>query len=235
MIKDVLSIVIPCKNEEDYILETLSSIQKQKGALDLKVIIADAKSTDRTRDLIRLFAEKSILDIKIIDGGSVSYGRNFGASLVDTKYILFIDADTILYDDDIIQKTVKAIRNKKYDIVTCKIRSNSKSLASKLTFKTFNLIQRLMPDTFSTGVYMAVKKSDFDRLGGFDETVHQSEDYLFSKQYDKKKFKILNSFVGQDDRRFKKLGYFGMIKLMFNNYINRNNIDHFRRDTNYWN
>jgi glycosyltransferase involved in cell wall biosynthesis len=235
MIKEVLSIVIPCKNEEDYILETLSSIQKQKGVLGLKVIIADANSTDKTRDLIRLFAEQPILNIEIVDGGHVSYGRNFGASLVDTKYILFIDADTILYDDDVIQKTVKTIENKKYDIVTCKIRSNSKSLASKLTFKTFNFIQRLMPDTFSTGVYMAVKKYDFDRLGGFDETVHQSEDYLYSKQYDKKKFKILDNFVGQDDRRFKKLGYFGMIKLMFRNYTNRNNIDHFRRDINYWN
>ena len=88
-----------------------------------------------------------------------------------------------------IANAIKTIidNNKKYDIVTCKIRSSSKSLASKITFKTFNLIQRLMPDTFSTGIYMAVKKSDFDRLGGFDETVHQSEDYLYSKQYNKKK------------------------------------------------
>ena len=112
MIKDVLSIVIPCKNEENYILETLSSIQKQKGVLGLKVIIADANSTDRTRDLIRLFAEQPILNIEIIDGGSVSYGRNFGASLVDTKYILFIDADTILYDDDVIQKVKNKVNKK---------------------------------------------------------------------------------------------------------------------------
>lgn len=234
MIKDILTIIIPCKNEEDYILETLSSIQKQKGVLGLRVIIADANSIDKTRDRIRVFAEKSILKIEIADGGSVSYGRNLGASLANTKYIIFIDADTILYDNDVIQKTIKSIRNKKYDIVTCKIRSNSKSLLSKLIFKIFNLMQKLIPYTFSTGVYMAVKKSDFDRLGGFDETVHQSEDYLYSKQYSKSKFKILDSFVGQDDRRFKKMGYFGMLKMIFNNYINRNNIDHFRKDVNYW-
>jgi glycosyltransferase involved in cell wall biosynthesis len=236
MIKDVLTIVIPCKNEENYIIETLASIHKQIGIEGTRIIIADAFSTDNTRARIELFANYTkTINIEIIDGGFVSYGRNLGANLAQTKLVLFIDADTILYEDDIITKSVDYMLSAKYDILTCKIRSNSKSIMSKIFFKSFYTIQRLLPETFSTGVYMMVRKSDFVRLGGFDETLHQSEDYFYSRNYKKSKFKILNRFAGQDDRRFKKMGYIGMLKLLISNYINRNNISHFQKDTNYWN
>jgi glycosyltransferase involved in cell wall biosynthesis len=236
MIKDVLTIVIPCKNEEDYIIETLASIHKQIGIEGTKVIIADAFSTDHTRARIKLFANytKSI-NIEIVDGGFVSYGRNLGATLAQTKLVLFMDADTILFENDIISKSVNYMLTAKYDILTCKIKSNSKSIMSKIFFKSFYAIQKLLPETFSTGVYMMVRKSDWARLGGFDETLHQSEDYFYSRNYKKSKFKILNRFVGQDDRRFKKMGYIGMLKLLIGNYINRNNKSHFQKDTNYWN
>ena len=52
MIKEYLSIVIPCKNEEFYILKTLESIQQQNFSNELQIIIADAQSTDKTRELI---------------------------------------------------------------------------------------------------------------------------------------------------------------------------------------
>jgi hypothetical protein len=91
-----------------------------------------------------------------------------------------------------------------------------------------------MSETFSTGVYMMVNRKEFEKLGGFNEALHQSEDYIFSRQIPKNKFKILKLTVGQDDRRYKKIGYFGMIKLVILNWFNRNNLDHFKKDTNYW-
>ena len=32
----------------------------------------------------------------------------------------------------------------------------------------------------------------------------------------------------------KKMGYFKMIKLLLNNYRNRNNIEYFKKDIGYW-
>ena len=50
----------------------------------------------------------------------------------------------------------------------------------------------------------------------------------------KKYFKIIDRHVGQDDRRFKKMGYMFMIVLLIKGFINRNNMDYFKKDVGYW-
>jgi GT2 family glycosyltransferase len=96
-------------------------------------------------------------------------------------------------------------------------------------------MQEIMKETFSTGTYMAVRTSVFRDLGGFDETLNHSEDYFFSRKIPKERFRILNCKIGQDDRRFKKMGYYGMLKMIINNFINKNNVEYFKKDIGYWN
>jgi hypothetical protein len=104
-----------------------------------------------------------------------------------------------------------------------------------IVFCLFNFIQAyLLKSPFSTGVYFFTERDEFLRLGGFDETATQSEDYLLSKKYNREDFTILKHYVGQDDRRFRKMGYIGFLKLIVKNYLNRNDIQHFRKNTNYW-
>ena len=233
MIKEYLSIVIPCKNEEFYILKTLESIQQQNFSNELQIIIADAQSTDKTRELINQFKKTSSLNIKIIEGGPVSYGRNAGAKLVTTDWILFMDADSILFNKNTLVESVYQTFKGNL-LITCKQQATVKNFKLSIILWIFNLVQRFMSETFSTGVYMMVNRKEFEKLGGFNEALHQSEDYIFSRQIPKNKFKILKLTVGQDDRRYKKIGYFGMIKLVILNWFNRNNLDHFKKDTNYW-
>lgn len=232
MTKDNLTFVIPCKNEEGYIERTLRSINSQKGIEGTLVIIADGGSTDSTLDIIKRIKKELSIKIKVIKGGSVSEGRNAGAKLVKTEFIVFVDADSVLIDDDIAIKTFLLIDE--FDLITCKTKSISKSLLSKISFTLFEFVRSRMKETFSTGVYMAIRKSEFVELGGFDVTVHQSEDYLLSRKIPKARFNILNSYVGQDDRRFRRMGYFGMIRMLISNYINRDDEEHFRKNINYW-
>lgn len=70
--------------------------------------------------------------------------------------------------------------------------------------------------------------------GQFDEKVAHSEDFLLSKNYNPKKFRILNHHIGQDDRRFRKMGYMGMLKLIISSFINKNNYNFFTKDVGYW-
>jgi hypothetical protein len=100
----------------------------------------------------------------------------------------------------------------------------------------FNLINKIISrkTPFAVGTYFFTTKKRFDELGGFDESLDNSEDYWLSKQYDPKKFRIADYYIGQDDRRFKKMGYFGMIKLIIQGYLNRNNIEFFKKDIGYW-
>ena len=93
-ISSKITIVIPSYNEEFYIYNTLWSISKQKFDGRLKVIIADGNSTDRTLEMIsKALQYFKNLDIEITEGGLVGVARNNGAKLVNTPYILFIDAD----------------------------------------------------------------------------------------------------------------------------------------------
>ena len=88
-LSDKITIVVPCKNEENYIAHLLTHLCNQM--IDgTRIIIADC-STDNTREIIQTM--KGNLNVEVIDGGPVSIAKNRGAQLVTTPYILFIDAD----------------------------------------------------------------------------------------------------------------------------------------------
>jgi glycosyltransferase involved in cell wall biosynthesis len=234
MIKDSLTIIIPCKNEEAYIIKTLESIERQRYSEGLRVIIADANSTDSTRSLINDFAKNSKLSIAIIDGGPVAVGRNAGANLATTNWLLFIDADTQLLNPETLVNCVHHTVFGTYDLITCTVKPAEPNAKVWIAHKLFRLVQAILPESFCPGVFFLIKKSTYIKFDKFDESVHHSEDYLLSKNIEKSRFLILSDGVTQDDRRFKKMGYFGMFKFIFNNYINRKNLDHFRKSINYW-
>jgi glycosyltransferase involved in cell wall biosynthesis len=238
-IKNKVTIVIPCYNEEKYISQTITSIVKQYNINGTKVIIADNNSTDRTRDIINECKEtyKDIINIQLIDGGKVSVARNNGAKLSDTKYTLFLDADSVLIDRDMIDKTLFVSQHNHLHLVTAEISSVSKDIRTSLIFRLFNLSNRIISikTPFAIGGYFFTRTDKFNEFGGFDESLTTSEDFWLSKKYDPKTFKIINRRYGQDDRRFKKMGYLGMVKLILKNFTNKNNIEYFKKDVGYWN
>jgi len=234
MIDKLVTIVIPCKNEELYIGKTLKSISNQIGVNKIRVIIADDKSTDNTQQVI-IEHQKQLtnLQIEIITGGPVAIGRNLGAELVATPYVLFIDADTELVESDILLMATDKLDD--YELITCQIKSSVNTFKSKLIFRVFNFVRKyLMMKPFCTGVFFLTSIESFKQFGGFDETVTNSEDYLLSRQYPLKEFYVLPRYTTQDDRRFKYMGYGKFLKMMFMNYVNRNNIEYFRKDISYW-
>lgn len=229
----IFTVIIPSKNEEGYIYETLKSLNGQYGIYNLKVIIADADSTDRTiSEINRAILDFKNLNIKIIKGGTVSYGRNRGVVESETPFLIFMDADSILLNDRILWETFFNLN--KYDLITIKQKSTTNNIVDNIIWYMFNIIRKLMPESFSTGCYFSISKKKFTELGGFDESVTQSEDYLLSRKIPKNKFKILNKYVGQDSRRFNKMGYMNFLKLIILNYLNKNNIEWFKKDVGYW-
>lgn len=233
MLSKNLTIVIPCKNEEKYIASTLQSINNQIGIQDVDVIIADGGSTDGTINSIKEIQGNLNYNLHLIDGGSVSVGRNRGANHIQKEFILFIDADVTFIENDVILQSYNYIKTN-YDILTCKTVSRSTSLLSKFSFFIFRNVQRYMKECFVTGVYFMTRRDKYIEFGGFDETTKHTEDYLLSRKYKKSRMFILNRGVTQDDRRFKKMGYLNFLRIMIKNYKNRDNIKHFREDINYW-
>ena len=220
-LSDKITIVVPCKNEENYIHHLLESLRSQ-DIDNTRIIIADC-STDLTRQVIQ--DNSAGLTVEIIDGGPVSVAKNNGARLVTTPYILFIDADVRFFKDTVIQDAVDTIESKNLDLVGLNIKCYDNDMRAKIGFTAFNLINHTLKyfSPFAVGAFMLTRRDRFEEYGGFPEQFSTSEDYFLSRKYNPRKFKIVRHYFGQDSRRFKKMGYFGMGKYLIKNFINRNN------------
>ena len=220
-ISDKITIVVPCKNEENYIHHLLDSLRSQDIG-DTRIIIADC-STDNTREVIH--AATGQLNVEIIQGGPVSLAKNNGAHLVTTPYILFIDADVRFFKDTVIQDAVNMIERKNLDLIGLNIKCYDRDLRAKIGFTAFNLINHVLKyvSPFAVGAFMLTRRDKFEQYGGFPEQFATSEDFFLSRKYSPKKFRIIRHHFGQDSRRFKKMGYMGMAKYLVKNFVNRNN------------
>jgi len=218
---DKITIVIPCKNEENYIPYLLTHLRNQMIG-STRIIIADC-STDNTREVIQ--ATKGNLNVEIIDGGPVSIAKNNGARLVTTPYILFIDADVRFFKPTVIRDAVNLIERKNLDLIGLNIKCYDKDLRAKIGFTAFNLINHTLKffSPFAVGAFMLTRRDRFEEYGGFPEQFATSEDFFLSRKYSPRKFRIVRHHFGQDSRRFKKMGYMGMAKYLVKNFVNRNN------------
>jgi glycosyltransferase involved in cell wall biosynthesis len=234
-LSDQITIVVPCKNEEDYIHHLLDSFRSQDIG-DTRIIIADC-STDNTRQVIK--DNSHSLNVKIIKGGPVSEAKNNGAYLAKTPYILFIDADVRFFKDTVIQDAVNEIVSKDLDLVGLNIKCYDNDIRAVIGFTLFNIINHILKyfSPFAVGAFMLTRRDKFNELGGFPEKTVTSEDYFLSRMYSPKKFKIVSHYFGQDSRRFKKMGYFGMATYLVKNFINRNNKAYWDNldSSKYWN
>lgn len=223
-LSDKITIIVPCKNEQDYIGHLLLHLRRQ-GIDDTRIIIADC-STDDTRKVIQ--ALQGNLNVEIIDGGPVSIAKNNGAKLATTPYILFIDSDVIFFSDTVISDCVSEMEKSDLDLIGLYIKCYDGDRRAQIGFMLFNAINNIMKhfSPFAVGAFMLTRTSKFWEFGGFAEKYGTSEDFFLSQKYDIKKFKLMKHYFGQDSRRFDKMGYFGMAWYLIKNFWNRNNQTH---------
>ncbi|HEX4424599.1 MAG TPA: glycosyltransferase [Terriglobales bacterium] len=228
--------MIPAKNEAKLIPRLLNSLANQDYSKmrNTKVLVADANSTDGTQEVVNGF--RVALDVCVIPGGLPSVGRNAGAALAITPYVLFLDADIELASPSLIRRAVELAQNKKLDCVTTNIVCREGNFADKLLYVGNNFFQYLsrLHRPFSTGMFMLFDKQRFDELGGFDARIHFAEDYHLSKQVARSKFGIVRGGVYTTNRRFQKMGHVRVARLFLATAFNFWNKKFFLRDHKYW-
>ena len=236
-LSNLVTIVIPCKNERDIILKTLDLLNYQVDIHNVKVIVCDA-STDGVTKLNLMgrldYDQKDMFDLHLTDGGLPSIARNKGFKLVTTPYVLFMDADVFLLDPKVLKRSIVRIHRYHLDLVTTKFRSDNGKF--NYVYKVFDLIQLLSKwsTPFCLGGYMLVRSETFKSIGGFDEEIKVAEDYMFSKQIKPKKFGRINNIVYTPPRRFENKGVMYMLRLMLSSFFNNNNKEYFTNDKGYW-
>lgn len=231
MIKDLLTVVIPSKNESELIDLTLSHLNKQLNINGTKVIICDS-SDDNTPE-IALSGKYKNLDIIITEGGLPSVARNKGAELSTTPYILFLDADIFLTDPETIKVSVDFIKKYSLHLVTCRFRCRGTYSFVFPVFEFFrDFFKRHSP--CAIGGFMLFNTDKFRSIGGFDNEDKFAEDFHISLKISPLFFDVVNRKIYTTDRRFRKKGLFYMLKMSVLSMLNKNNPEFFKNDHNYW-
>ncbi|MFW9929299.1 MAG: glycosyltransferase, partial [Candidatus Thorarchaeota archaeon] len=180
---NILSIIIPCKNEEDYIGLCLEAILKQENSHEIEIIVVDNGSEDKTLDIVKEYHDK--VHLLNCPDQSVAGLRNFGASISKGIWLAFIDADIELAGDWYFMFKKWLLKNKKMGLSTenivtgstCSIPSNPHWMES-IWFKQLTT-RDLLNDRYINSGHMIVHKNLFEKIGGFNEQLTTGEDEKF--------------------------------------------------------
>ncbi|HEY7098560.1 MAG TPA: glycosyltransferase [Terriglobales bacterium] len=199
-----------------------------------KILVADAHSTDGTPEVVLSFADR--LNVKVIPGGTPSVGRNAGAAIAETRYILFIDADVVPASPSLIRRALELARRKQLQCVTTNIICRNGNFLDRLLYAGNNFFQHLsrLHQPFSTGMFMLFERQRFRDLAGFHEGVLFAEDYLLSKQVPRSKFGIVRGGIYTSNRRFQKMGRLRVARLFLRTAVHHSDQNFFLRDHKYW-
>lgn len=199
----ILSIIIPTYNEEEYLPKLLDSIKSQSFD-DYEIIVADANSTDKTREIAESYG------CIVVDGGLPGVGRNNGARIAKGDYLLFLDSDLIL-TDDYLRNVIYEFRMEHLGIAITQMLPLSDKVTDKLFHDFANYfmvsVEKIKPH--GAGCYgMIAKRSLHEECGGFDESLTFGEDTDYIERLAKKeKFKVLrNAKIGVSTRRLEEEG-----------------------------
>lgn len=176
--KTFVSVIIPTYNRGWIIKEAIDSILAQNYK-DFELIVVDDGSTDNTSEVLAPYEN----DIKVLfqENKGVSAARNRGITEASGQFIAFLDSDDLWLPKKL--STQVEFFNQMPDALICQteevwvrngIRVNPKKRHKKPSGMIFEPSLELC--LISPSAVM-VRRSLFDRVGGFDETLPACEDY----------------------------------------------------------
>jgi cellulose synthase/poly-beta-1,6-N-acetylglucosamine synthase-like glycosyltransferase len=173
-----VTVVVPVRNGEQTIQPLLESLQKlDYNRNKVELIVVDGNSTDKTREIVKQYPVKLIIENR----KGLNIARNVGIKNGNGEIVAFTDADCIVPSNWI----TKIVENFKDPIVSC-VGGSAKALDSDFVSQyADNSIVRLMP--FFTkreelekvkpffrhpaGCNMAFRRKVVEEVGFFDENI----------------------------------------------------------------
>ncbi|MDR2356392.1 MAG: glycosyltransferase [Clostridiales Family XIII bacterium] len=114
---NLISVVIPCYNVENYIVKCLESVLSQSHG-NLEVIVVNDGSTDGTADRIKPYlTDKRVVYMNRPNAG-VSAARNAGTDAARGDFLAFADSDDFLAPD-MYERLYAAVREAGADTAVC--------------------------------------------------------------------------------------------------------------------
>jgi glycosyltransferase involved in cell wall biosynthesis len=170
------SVIIPAYNEQVLLPATLDALQKAMRAIDMagEVIVADNNSNDGTAAIAREHGAAVVFE----PVNQISRARNAGANAARGRYLIFLDADTIL-SAELLQKALNNLSGASCCGGGCKVvyEGELPGIVRGVT----ELWNRLSVGFgMAAGCFVYCLKEAFDAVGGFSQNVYASEEIWFS-------------------------------------------------------
>jgi GT2 family glycosyltransferase len=190
-----VSVLIPAYNEEALIGGVIDSVHLSFASMPdrpYEVIVCDNNSTDRTAEIA---AAKGAM-IVVEPHNQISRARNAAARAARGKWLIFLDADTLL-NPQLLHSTLTCLESGKFvgggsTIAFDKEIHNSFAILLTHVWTTISVLLRL-----AAGSYVFCKREAWAETGGFDEQFYAGEEIFFSRRLKKwgrqrgERFKII--------------------------------------------
>lgn len=193
----LVSVVIPCYNDANYIEKAISSVLSQTYK-NIEIIVVDDGSDELTKSVLERIKDKFSLLIKQNNQGVVK-ARNEGIQKAKGDYIVNLDADDFLEPDFVL----KAVRYLEQNI-SCGVVSSNYSVfnksgfdrkvyldENKITLKDFLLENRISSNAL-------FRKKCWEEIKGYDELFvdgYEDWDFWINIVSNGWKIKIINEFL----------------------------------------
>jgi glycosyltransferase involved in cell wall biosynthesis len=172
------SVIIPAYNEEQLLPRTLAHLKKVMGSQKLQgeIIVVDNNSTDKTSAI----AQKEKVQLTFEPFRQISRARNAGARAAQGKFLVFLDADTIL-PNELLTTALDNLRKGTHCGGGTLIHFDTPLpyLAGKLVI-FWNWLSRAQ--NLAAGSFVYCLKDGFQEIDGFSEKIYASEEIFFSRQ-----------------------------------------------------
>jgi len=189
----LVSIIIPCRNEEEFIRRCLDSIIAQDYPQEkLEVIVVDGMSDDGTRDILKNYIRKH-KNIRVLDNPKkiTPCALNIGIENSQGDLIVWMSAHNE-YEKEYVSKCVKYLVRFNADAVGGIIKASPRkaSLVGKLICtaishpfgigKSIHKIGSKNPQWVDTAFGVCYKREIFEKVGIFNENLVRGQDMEFS-------------------------------------------------------
>jgi glycosyltransferase involved in cell wall biosynthesis len=165
----LVSIITVVYNGERYIADAIRSVQRQSWP-NIQYIVVDGGSTDNTLNIVKSFGSV-ITDLITEKDEGISDAFNKGLLRARGEFIGIINADD-WYEDGAVARAVKAMENA--DVVYGDLLYWKDEHPDFIAKADHRLLTREMTVNHPT---VFVRKSCYDRFGGFDKRYRSAMDY----------------------------------------------------------
>lgn len=177
------SVVIPALNEAGSIGPLLDVLASQSRSIR-EVIVVDAGSTDATRREAEARAERFPSFRLLVEPGAYpGKGRNVGARVAASEWLLFLDCGLSI-QPDCVRHLVERQRTSQSDVVFGRIVANTSTFFTECAAVAYvpPSTRKGRPVRRPTAQLQLIRKSVFERIGGFPEHLRSAEDLLFLRK-----------------------------------------------------